>query len=581
MDKKKYILGFWILAILVLIGASTAKIFDAVKIKETLNVDTINEYVTDAGVTIETVLVKDGLVDGKDVSTLGIGDVTGPVTNTDNNVPQWNGADSKTLKNGKTIGIADDNLVEMDDSDAADNDYAKLTANGIEGRSYSEVKQDLSLDNVENTALSTWGGSVNITTVGTLGAGTWQGNAIGAGYGGTGQDTTSTTGIAHINSGTWTFIKYTYSETSAPTVNDDSGDGFAIGSIWIDVTANKAYICLDNTASAAVWTETTQAAASLALNDLTDVTLTGAAQGDILYRNETAWVNLAAGDSGKYLKTQGAGANPIWDTPAGAGDMAKATYDADTDDKIDADAGGTDQDSSGWTGLALVTAGVWSAKTIGIADDNSLEVDDAAAADDEYCRFTANGIEGRSVAEVKTDIGYDYDIIYIDAGAMVPCTTNGAESGTHEYGTNDIDWDYFAFDGGAIEERVQFKLVMPPTWDRSTVKVKFYWSSATGSTAGDTVEWAIKAGALADSDAIDTALGTPQVITDTLLADNGTDLQITDATPALTVAGTPGVGELITWEVYRNTDGTDDMAEDAWLVGVAIQYKRTNTVSAW
>jgi len=44
----------------------------------------------------------------------------------------------------QTIGIADDNLVEMDDADAAANDYCKLTANGIVGREYSEVLGDLS-----------------------------------------------------------------------------------------------------------------------------------------------------------------------------------------------------------------------------------------------------------------------------------------------------------------------------------------------------------------------------------------------------------------------------------------------------
>lgn len=48
------------------------------------------------------------------------------------------------------------------------------------------------------------------------------------------------------------------------------------------------------------------------LDDLTDVTITSAAQGDILYYNGTAWVNLAAGTNGNYLKTQGAGANPVW-----------------------------------------------------------------------------------------------------------------------------------------------------------------------------------------------------------------------------------------------------------------------------
>jgi hypothetical protein len=43
-----------------------------------------------------------------------------------------------------TVGIADNNLIEIDDADAADNDYAKFTANGLEGRSYAEVLSDLS-----------------------------------------------------------------------------------------------------------------------------------------------------------------------------------------------------------------------------------------------------------------------------------------------------------------------------------------------------------------------------------------------------------------------------------------------------
>ena len=43
-----------------------------------------------------------------------------------------------------TLGIADNNIVQMDDADAADNDYAKFTTNGLEGRSYSEVIGDLS-----------------------------------------------------------------------------------------------------------------------------------------------------------------------------------------------------------------------------------------------------------------------------------------------------------------------------------------------------------------------------------------------------------------------------------------------------
>jgi len=43
------------------------------------------------------------------------------------------------------------------------------------------------------------------------------------------------------------------------------------------------------------------------------------AQGDILYYNGTNLTRLAAGTSGYYLKTQGAGANPLWAAVSGSG----------------------------------------------------------------------------------------------------------------------------------------------------------------------------------------------------------------------------------------------------------------------
>lgn len=43
--------------------------------------------------------------------------------------------------------------------------------------------------------------------------------------------------------------------TSAPGVGDDTADGFAPGSFWIDVTNDKVYVCLDATGGAAIWRE--------------------------------------------------------------------------------------------------------------------------------------------------------------------------------------------------------------------------------------------------------------------------------------------------------------------------------------
>lgn len=51
--------------------------------------------------------------------------------------------------------------------------FVRMNAdNTITARSASELKTDLSLNNVENTALSTWAGSTNITTLGTVSTGT-------------------------------------------------------------------------------------------------------------------------------------------------------------------------------------------------------------------------------------------------------------------------------------------------------------------------------------------------------------------------------------------------------------------------
>jgi len=62
----------------------------------------------------------------------------------------------------QTIGIADDNLMEVDDAAAADNEYAKFTANGLEGRSYAETVEDLGIipmNLITNSGFGVWSNS--------------------------------------------------------------------------------------------------------------------------------------------------------------------------------------------------------------------------------------------------------------------------------------------------------------------------------------------------------------------------------------------------------------------------------------
>jgi len=49
-------------------------------------------------------------------------------------------------------------------------------------RAQATTKGDVGLGNVENTALSTWAGSTNLTTLGTISTGTWNGSVIASAY---------------------------------------------------------------------------------------------------------------------------------------------------------------------------------------------------------------------------------------------------------------------------------------------------------------------------------------------------------------------------------------------------------------
>jgi hypothetical protein len=49
---------------------------------------------------------------------------------------------------------------------------------------------------------------------------------------------------------------------SNPTVNDDSADGYSIGSRWINISTDREWLCMDDTPGAAVWKLVTEAPVS-------------------------------------------------------------------------------------------------------------------------------------------------------------------------------------------------------------------------------------------------------------------------------------------------------------------------------
>ena len=157
--------------------------------------------------------------------------------------------------------------------------------------------------------------------------------------------------------------------------------------------------------------------------------------------------------------------------------------------------------------------------------------------------------------------------LYIPASAFIPKTTAGCGVDSRETTTNDQNFDELLFDTGS-DEFADALVVMPSNYNNGTVTARFYWTAASGSGG---VAWAIQGRAFAEDDALDTAAGTAQLVTDTLIAAD--DMHVTSATSAVTIGGTPAANTPIQFTIYRDvSDAGDDLAVDARLLGVEILF---------
>lgn len=118
--------------------------------------------------------------------------------------------------------------------------------------------------------------------------------------GGSGVDASGYEGYIFYNGGTQYEVRIIGQQTSAPTANDDSGDGFNVGSEYY--TNQSSWKCLDHTVGAAVWTSGVFYSAANVSNPPTDAELdtafgTPASAG----AGFTAIVNDNGADTNVYL----------------------------------------------------------------------------------------------------------------------------------------------------------------------------------------------------------------------------------------------------------------------------------------
>lgn len=117
-----------------------------------------------------------------------------------------------------------------------------------------------------------------------------------------------------------------------------------------------------------------------------------------------------------------------------------------------------------------------------------------------------------------------------------------------------------------------FSLVLPSDYDGGTMTAIFHWTA--NSTSTNSVKWFIYMAAVADDGTLDMASATSQNVTDANKA-SAYDLNITAATPAVTIGGSPSAGKKLWGRVYRTSDASDTLAVDAILLDTILTYSRT------
>ena len=121
--------------------------------------------------------------------------------------------------------------------------------------------------------------------------------------------------------------KNNYTATAAPLVSSDSAAGYSIGSVWIDVAANKAYTCVDASAGAAIWKSSgaTVAATLPTSPSLGQITL-NTTDGRAYIWNGSAWVDVTAAGGALPQNNYTATTNPLVTSDTAAGYSTGSTW---------------------------------------------------------------------------------------------------------------------------------------------------------------------------------------------------------------------------------------------------------------
>jgi len=255
------------------------------------------------------------------------------------------------------------------------------------------------------------------------------------------------------------------------------------------------------------------------------------------------------------------------------GDTASAnlTWDTSADDLIlNGAAGLIVPDGQLTLGSTAISS---TAAEINLIDGGTARGTDALASGDGILINDAGTMKMTNVDTVQTFMQSGIvgkNTIWVPAAAITPTKSNGCASRTQvETTAGRPDMDVLDFDASS-DEHAQFSVAFPKSWNLGTVTFQVFWTSTATDTDG--VAWGLQGVACSNDGTIDVAYGTAVVVTDDNIS-AAEDLLVTSESSAITIAGTPADDDICYFRVFRDvSDGNDDMAEDARLIGLKLFY---------
>ena len=237
--------------------------------------------------------------------------------------------------------------------------------------------------------------------------------------------------------------------------------------------------------------------------------------------------------------------------------------------------GNTSGSSGSCTGNAATATALETARTIGGVSFNgtaNINLPGVNTAGNQNTSGTAAGLSATlatsSGGTGLTGAVVGKQTIYIPAAAMYPNTTAGCADLAQVELSNGPEIKVLDFDASS-DEHAQFTVCFPKLWNEGTVTFQPFWT-VTGTNTG-TVAWGLSAVAFADNGDINTAFGTNVVTTAKAHSGTSNDLNVSAESGAVTIAGSPGVDEMVFFQIMRDVSA-DDQSGDARLLGVKLFF---------